>query len=103
MLVEDPFNLNAIRSLAKISEAMSSARREKESIDARTSHDRERHAAQSAKIQVYTAQLTETKNRIAALEYSQQDTNVAMSDLTEKITTSYPGHPPCHGTVPAGR
>ncbi|MBQ8797700.1 MAG: chromosome segregation protein SMC, partial [Oscillospiraceae bacterium] len=69
-----------------ISEAMSSARREKESIDARTALDRERYAAQRAKIQVYTAQLTETKNRIEALEYSQQDTTAAMSDLTEQIT-----------------
>ena len=69
-----------------ISEAMSSARREKESIDARTAHDRERHAAQTAKIQVFTAQLTEIKSRIEALEYSQQDATAAMSDLTEQIT-----------------
>ena len=69
-----------------ISEAMSSARREKESIDARTALDRERYAAQQAKIQVYTTQLTDTKNRIEALEYSQQDTTAAMSDLTEQIT-----------------
>ena len=69
-----------------ISEAMDSARREKASIDSRVSLDRERYAAQEAKIQIFTAQLTETKNRIEALECTQQDATAAMSELTDNIT-----------------
>ena len=69
-----------------ICEAMDAARREKESIETRNSLDRERYAAQQAKIQVYSSQLTETKNRIEALEYSQQDATAAMSELTEQMT-----------------
>ena len=69
-----------------ISEAMQSARREKESIDNRNSIDRERYAAQQAKIQVFSTQLTEVKNRIEALECSQQDTTAAMSEITDRMT-----------------
>ncbi|MBR2311419.1 MAG: chromosome segregation protein SMC [Oscillospiraceae bacterium] len=69
-----------------ISEAMESAGREKASIDSRVALDRERYAAQQAKIQVFTAQLTDTKNKITALECSQQDTTVAMNELTEQMT-----------------
>ena len=69
-----------------ISEAMDSARREKASIDSRVALDRERYAAQQAKIQIFTAQLTETKNKIAALECTQQDTTETMSALTEQMT-----------------
>ncbi len=69
-----------------VTEAMDAARREKASIEGRTAHDRERYSAQQAKMQVYYTQLTDTQNRIAALEYSQQDTAAAMSQLTEKLT-----------------
>ena len=69
-----------------ISEAMDSARREKASIDSRVALDRERSAAQQAKIQVFTAQLTDTKNKITALECSQQDATIVMNDLTEQMT-----------------
>ncbi len=69
-----------------ISEAMESARREKESLDARDRGDRERYAAQMAKLQVYNTQLEETKLRIATLEGSQQDASEAMSEVTDKMT-----------------
>ena len=69
-----------------LTEAMESARREKASIDSRVALDRERYAAQQAKIQVFTAQLTETKNRIEALECTQQDATAAMSELTDRMT-----------------
>ena len=69
-----------------ISEAMDSARREKASIDSRVALDRERYAAQQAKIQVFSAQLTDTKNKITALECTQQDATAAMNELTEQMT-----------------
>ena len=69
-----------------ICEAMASAQREYDSLDQRTRADRERYAAQQAKIQVYQTQLTETKNKIASLEGSQADATQAMSDLTDRMT-----------------
>ncbi len=69
-----------------ITDAMSSARREKEALDARENADRQRYAAQQAKIQVYNTQLAETRERIAALEGSQQDADHAMSNVTERMT-----------------
>ena len=69
-----------------ISDAMESARREKESLDGRDRSDRERYAAQQAKLQVYNTQLEETKTAIAALEGSQQDASQAMSDITDRMT-----------------
>ena len=47
--------------LNAIVEAESSAQREKDSLNDRDRSDRERYAAQQAKIQVYTQQLTETR------------------------------------------
>ena len=67
-------------------DAMSAAQREYDVLDNRCRSDRERYAAQQAKIQVFTAQLTETKNRIASLEHTQQDATAAMSQLTDKMT-----------------
>lgn len=69
-----------------IRDAMCAARREKDALAERTGLDRERYAAQQAKIQVYSAQLTETRNRIAALECSQQDATAAMSHITDRMT-----------------
>ena len=69
-----------------ISDAMASARREKEALDARERNDRERYAAQQAKIQVYNAQLADTKAQIAALEGSQQDASQAMGEITDRMT-----------------
>ena len=67
-------------------DAMASAQREWDVLDTRARSDRERFAAQQAKIQVYTAQLTETKNQIAALEHTQQDATASMSELTDRMT-----------------
>ena len=69
-----------------IVDAMASARREKDALDTRENTDRQRYAAQQAKIQVYNTQLTETKNRLEALEDSQQDTSNAMNEVTERMT-----------------
>ena len=65
-----------------IAEAEQSARREKEALDLRDRSDRERYAAQQAKIQVYTQQLGEVRQQLETLEDSQTEA----SDLTAKIT-----------------
>ncbi len=69
-----------------ITDALSSARREKNSLDARANADRERFAAQQAKIQVYSAQLEQTRSQIAALEGSQQESSESMSKITDQMT-----------------
>ena len=69
-----------------LANAMSSAQREYDVLDNRCRTDRERYAAQQAKIQVFTAQLTQTKNQIASLEHTQQDAATTMSELTDKMT-----------------
>ncbi len=67
-------------------DAMSAAQREYDVLDNRCRTDRERYAAQQAKIQVFTAQLNQTRQQLAALEHTQQDATAAMSDLTDKMT-----------------
>ena len=67
-------------------DAMASAQREYDVLDNRCRSDRERYAAQQAKIQVFTAQLTQTKNQIASLEHTQQDAANSMSELTDRMT-----------------
>ncbi len=69
-----------------ICDAMASARREKEALDSRERADRERYAAQQAKIQVYNGQLNETKLRIQALEGSQEEASQTMSEITDRMT-----------------
>ena len=70
-----------------IVDAVASARREKESLDSREKLDRERYGAQQAKIQVFTAQLEETRHKLESLELSQQDTSDAMAQLTDAMTS----------------
>ncbi|MBR4863216.1 MAG: chromosome segregation protein SMC [Oscillospiraceae bacterium] len=69
-----------------LEDAMASAGREKESLDTRDKLDRERYASQQAKIQIFTAQLEETRNTLAGLETSQQDTSRNISDITDRMT-----------------
>ena len=69
-----------------ITDALASARREKDALDSRANADRERFAAQQAKLQVYSAQLEQTIAQIAALEGSQQDASEAMNKITEQMT-----------------
>ena len=65
-----------------IAEAENAARREKEALEARDRSDRERYAAQQARIQVYSQQLEEVRNQLTVLEGSQTEA----SELTEKVT-----------------
>ena len=73
-----------------IAEAAASAQREWDSLDARQRSDRERYAAQQAKIQVYSQQLVNIRESIATLENSQveaaQASELVTGQLTEKKT-----------------
>ena len=63
-----------------------SAQREREALKNRDASDRERYAAQQAKIQVYTQQLSQTRLALEALEGSQTEAAEAVSVITEKMT-----------------
>ena len=72
--------------LNAIQEAEGSARRERDSLKERDASDRERYAAQQAKIQVYTQQLEETRQSLAQLEDSQSETAQATNAITDQAT-----------------
>ena len=72
--------------LQAISEAENSARREQDSLDSRIHSDRERAAAQRAKIQVFTEQLEQTRQSIALLEGSQTEAAEATAKITDSMT-----------------
>ena len=72
--------------LDAILEAEGTARRERDSLRSRDASDRERYAAQQAKIQVYSQQLTETRNALAVLEDSQTEAAEATATITENMT-----------------
>ena len=72
--------------LSAIEEAEESARRERDALASRDQADRQRHAAQNAKIQVYAQQLAETRAAIASLEGSQSETADETARLSDTIT-----------------
>ena len=72
--------------LNAILEAETAARREKDALRERDRTDRERYAAQNAKIQVYQQQLEETRLTLAQLEGSQSEASRATAQITENIT-----------------
>ena len=69
-----------------ISEAEQSARREQESLQARTQSDRERCAGQKAKLSVLNQQLIQCRADIAQLEGSQTETVDATASINDQIT-----------------
>ena len=69
-----------------ITDACDSAQREKDSLDTRTGSDRERMAAQQAKLQIFRQQLEQTNIQLSSLEGSQENANQAMSELTDRMT-----------------
>ena len=73
--------------LEAVREAEASARREKESLEARDVSDRERYAAQQAKIQIFTQQLAETRQQLDTLEGSQTEAAEATAAITDKMTS----------------
>ena len=72
--------------LQAIQDAAASAKRELDALDARQNADRERFAAQQAKIQVYSAQLAQTRQSIASLEGTQSDAANATAQITDRMT-----------------
>ena len=72
--------------LNAILEAEASAQREKESLLTRDTSDRERYAAQQAKVQIFTQQLEETRQSLAALEGSQTEAAEATAAITGEMT-----------------
>ena len=72
--------------LDAVIQAENSAKREQESIRQRDTSDRERFAAQRAKIQIYTQQLAQTREEIAHLEGSQSAAAEATAEMTGKVT-----------------
>ena len=72
--------------LNAIVEAESSAQRERDSLNQRSASDRERYAAQQAKIQVFTQQLAEVRQTLSQLEGSQTEAAEANAAITEKMT-----------------
>ena len=72
--------------LNAVVEAESSAQREKNALKDRDSADRERYAAQQAKIQVYSQQLTETREKLHQLEGTQTEAAEATSAITGQMT-----------------
>ena len=74
--------------LGAIEDAQAAAEREKETLIQRQNSDRERYAAQSAKIQVFAAQLEQTKVALAELEGNQTEADEAIRGITERMTAT---------------
>ena len=72
--------------LQAIVDAEESAGREKAALEAREKSDRERYAAQRAKIQVYQQQLQQVKATLATLEGTQTETAQATAAITDEMT-----------------
>ncbi len=72
--------------LNAIVEAEASARREHDALIARDRADRERMAADEAKIQIYARELTETRANLEALEGFQSEAALANSQMTDRMT-----------------
>ena len=72
--------------LTAIEEAEESAQRERDALAARDRADRERYAAQQAKLEIYAGQLAETRAAIAALEGDQSEAATETARLTDAVT-----------------
>ena len=72
--------------LQAIMEAEESAGRERESLKDRERTDRERYAAQQARIQIYTAELSQTREKLADLEGDESEAAEAVAAVTERST-----------------
>ena len=72
--------------LTAINDAIASAQRELDSLNQRQQLDKERYAANQAKIQVYTAELANVQATIANLEGTQTETAEKTNVLTEEMT-----------------
>jgi len=71
--------------LQAVCDAMEAASRELESISKRQSSDREQQAVIRAQIDIFTAQLTETRQKLSDLEGTQQDADRAVAAITDQM------------------
>ncbi len=69
-----------------VEEALQSARREQQSLQHRNESDIAALSAQEAKIQVFTAQLAQTRAELATLEGSQQEINETTTAVTDSLS-----------------
>ena len=72
--------------LQAIEDAVAAAGRECDALQDRENSDRQRYAAQQAKLQVYSVQLADTQAQIASLEGSQTETAAVTAQVTERMT-----------------
>ncbi len=72
--------------LQAISEAENASTRERDALKERERTDAERYAAQQARIQIYSAELSQTRTKLAALEGDQSEAAAAVAEVTERST-----------------
>ena len=72
--------------LSAVESAGEASQRERDTLQNRLSADRERLAAQQAKVQVYSEQLAQTVQSLQSLEGQESQTAQATNELTEKMT-----------------
>ena len=72
--------------LNAVEEAAASAEREQKAITERLDSDRQRLAAQQAKVELFTVQLAETEATLATLEGEESETVLRTNDLNERMT-----------------
>ncbi len=72
--------------LQAIEEAAASGKKERDALEQREHADAQRYAASQAKVQVYTAQLAQTRASIAALEGSQTEAAEKTNAMAEELT-----------------
>ena len=72
--------------LTAVEDAKAAAEKEKQVLQQRVQTDRERYAAQQAKIQVYTVQLEQTRRSLALLEESQTEATAATQSITDRMS-----------------
>ncbi len=72
--------------LSAIEDAEEASLRERDSLENRERSDRERYAAQRAKLQIFSAQLAETRQNLAILEGSETEAAQAVAAITQRVT-----------------
>ena len=72
--------------LGAVEEAAASAEREQKAITERLDSDRQRLAAQQAKVELFTVQLAETEATLATLEGEESETVIRTNELNERMT-----------------
>ena len=72
--------------LSAVAEASESAGREQKNITDRMDTDRQRLAAQQAKVQVFALQLAETEGTLATLEVEESETALRSNAMSEQMT-----------------